>query len=572
MPDTATLNLLEPKPPVVRPVSVLLVYPSTTDVALANLGFQRVHSLLNRIEGVACDRFHLPEGWQADVESLTPAELRSVDSKRLPGEFDFIAFSISFEPDYLNTAALLKYFNLPLARSARTKAHPLVIAGGSALFINPEPLADVMDVCLLGEGEGMAEQFFDVYTRNEWTDPRELLQAATKIPGVYVPQFYTPAYEGDVQVALQPDADVPERVTRHWVEEGSKDLCTHSELHGEDSAFGDMALMEATRGCIWACRFCTAGFIYRPPREPDLNATYQSLANALERDGKGASTIGLVGPSVTDHPQLLPLARKLVAEGKTLSFSSLRMETLTDELVDLILKSGQKTLTVAVDAPSERMRNVINKSATDDFIIDKCRFLTEKGILHLKIYSIIGLPWEEDADIDQFIQLVRNVQKAYVDASRPRGQIGNLTISVSALVPKPGTPFQWHPMEDAQSLKKKFMRLRKALAPLPNLKLGFGSPNEAYLQTYFSRGDRRALSFFEAYLNNGHDAKRALKDTVPHPDQAVYRQYLKNDFLPWDIVDHGYRDDFLWWDYQRGLKEKHTPVCDTATCKICGLC
>ena len=215
-----------------------------------------------------------------------------------------------------------------------------------------------------------------------------------------------------------------------------------------------MALMEVTRGCIWACRFCTAGFIYRPPREPDLTQTYDSLARVLVDQGKEASTIGLVGPSVTDHPQLLGLARRLVAEGKKLSFSSLRMETLNDELVDLIIKSGQKTLTVAIDAPSERMRDVINKSASDDFVVDKCRFLTEKGILHLKIYSIIGLPTETDDDIDQFIRLIENVQKVYVEACRARGNIGAVTIGLSPLVPKPGTPFQWHPMESVSVSEK----------------------------------------------------------------------------------------------------------------------
>ncbi len=193
-------------------------------------------------------------------------------------------------------------------------------------------------------------------------------------------------------------------------------------------------------------------------------------------------------------------------------------------------------------------------------------------MLHLKIYSIIGLPWEEEEDIDAFISLVKNVQRVYVEACSQRGNIGSVTIAVSPLVPKPGTPFQWHPMESVSSLKKKFQKLRKALDPLPNIQLSFGSPNEAYLQTYLSRGDRRALSFFEHYIRNGHDEKRALADTVPQPDHTVYRQFEKDDFLPWDIVDHGYFPKFLWQDYQRARREKHTPVCDTATCKICGIC
>ena len=553
-------------------VRVLLVYPNSKDVALANLGFQRVHTLLNQIRGVECDHYSLPVGWSSDVLKLEPSSMLSHEWKWSLDRFDVIAFSISFEPDYLNAALILKYFGIPLERKERSAGHPLVLAGGSAVFINPEPLADCIDAFFIGEGEGLAEPFFRLFSENEFSDARELLEPAAKIPGIYVPQFYHQEYQGDSMVEFKAGPEAFERVERHWVKEGSLDLCTHSVLHDAVSTFKDMSLMEVTRGGIWACRFCTAGFIYRPPRLPDLNLTYRSLENVLEGQGKSVSTVGLVGPSVTDHPEILPLAQKIVEDGKKLSFSSLRMETLTDELVDLIQKSGQKTLTVAVDGPSERMRRVINKQATDDFIVEKCQFLTEKGILHLKIYSIIGLPGETEEDIDHFIALVERVMKTYVATCSKRGNIGQVTIGLSPLIPKPGTPFQWHPMESVQSLKKKFMKVRKALGRLPHIKLSFGSPNEAYLQTYLSRGDRRVLSFFKTYLANGHDAKKALVESSPSADSFVYRQYEKNDFLPWDIIDHGYKNDFLWSDYQRGLKEGVTPVCDTAVCKVCGIC
>ena len=546
---------------------VLLVYPNTRDVAMANLGFQQVYSLLNKIEGVICDRFAMPVGWKPETQYLEREELRSMDLQMHPLEFDVIAFSISFEPDYLNTVLALKYFGIPVDRKERDSSFPMISAGGSAIFINPEPLAECMDVMFIGEGEGMAERFFGLMYENE--DREQFFKHAVSIPGIYLPQNYCPRIEQDLQVGISPFEGAPARVVRHWVVQ-EESLCTHSVLHDEDSTFKDMALMEVTRGCIWACRFCTAGFIYRPPRLPDLEKTYNSMDTLLTDLGKSAQTIGLVGPSVTDHPELPALARKITEQGKKLSFSSLRMETLTDELVDLILQSGQKTLTVAVDAPSERMRDVINKAATDEYIVEKCRFLTRKGILHLKIYSIIGLPLETEDDIDQFIRLVERVQEGYVEECRKLGRIGKLTIGLSPLVPKPGTPFQWHPMESVKSLKKKFARVRKALGKIPYLKMSFGSPNEAYLQTYLSRGDRNTQAFFKTFLNNGHDAKSALKE---HPvDQYVYRQYEKNDYLPWDIVDHGYRPDFLWEDYQRGLKAAHTPVCDTAICHICGLC
>ena len=548
-------------------IRVLLVYPNTREVALANLGFQQVYSLLNSIQGVECDRYALPTDWIPETEILKQDDLRSMDMNRLPADFDMIAFSISFEPDYLNAVIALKYFNIPLDRTERDSSYPMIVAGGSAIFINPEPLANCMDVMFIGEGEGMANYFFD--TLYKFEDKNKFLEKAASLPGIYVPEFYDSQIDSGRQVGVSTTIDIPSRVTRHWVAE-EESLCTHSVVHGENSTFKDMALMEVTRGCIWACRFCTAGFIYRPPRLPDLNKTYDSMMQTLGGQGKTAQTIGLVGPSVTDHPQLPALAKRITDEGKTISFSSLRMETLTDELVGLILKSGQKTLTVAVDGPSERMRDVINKAATDDFIIEKCRFLTRKGILHLKIYSIIGLPHETDDDIEQFIRLIERVQEVYVDECRNLGRIGRVTISLSPLVPKPGTPFQWHPMEKVKSLKKKFSRLRKALGKLPHLKLSFGSPNEAYLQTYLSRGDRSVHEFFKTFLSNGHDAKSALnKHSV---DSFVYRQYGKEDYLPWDIVDHGYRNGFLWDDYQRGLNAGRTPVCDTATCHVCGIC
>ena len=554
------------------PVRVLLVYPNSKDVALANLGFQRVHTLLNQISEVECDHYSLPVGWSSDVQELEPSSILSHEWNWSLDQFDVIAFSISFEPDYLNAALILKYFGIPLERSERDASHPLVLAGGSAVFINPEPLADCVDAFFIGEGEGLAEPFFKLFRENQYKDTLEFLKSAAKISGIYVPQFYHQEYQGDNMVQFKADPEVFERVERHWVKEGSPDLCTHSVLHDEVSTFKDMSLMEVTRGCIWACRFCTAGFIYRPPRLPDLKLTYNSLERVLAEQGKTVSTVGLVGPSVTDHPDILSLARKIVEDGKKISFSSLRMETLTDELVDLIQKSGQKTLTVAVDGPSERMRRVINKQATDDFIVEKCKFLTEKGILHLKIYSIIGLPGETDEDIDHFISLVERVMKTYIATCSERGNIGQVTIGLSPLIPKPGTPFQWHPMEPVRSLKKKFMRIRKALGRLPHIKLSFGSPNEAYLQTYLSRGDRRVLSFFKTYLANGHNEKKALIESSPSADSFVYRQYGKDDILPWDVVDHGYKNDFLWSDYQRGLKEGVTPVCDTAVCKICGIC
>ena len=237
-------------------IRVLLVYPNTREVALANLGFQQVYTLLNSIQGVECDRYALPTDWIPETEMLSQKDLRSMDMNRLPADFDIIAFSISFEPDYLNAVIALKYFNIPLDRTERDSSYPMIVAGGSAIFINPEPLANCMDVMFIGEGEGMANYFFD--TLYKFEDKNKFLEKAASLPGIYVPEFYDSQIDSGRQIGVSTNIDIPSRVTRHWVAE-EKSLCTHSVVHGENSTFKDMALMEVTRGCIWACRFCTAG-------------------------------------------------------------------------------------------------------------------------------------------------------------------------------------------------------------------------------------------------------------------------------------------------------------------------
>jgi len=215
---------------VVRPIKVLLVYPNTSEVALANLGFQRVHALLNQIDGVDCDRFSLPTDWTPEAESLKPQEMLSHEWGLRPEDFDMIAFSISFEPDYLHAAVLLKYFNIPLEREQRGAGHPLILAGGSAIFINPEPLADIVDVFFIGEGEGLAGNFFDLYVTTEWQDSRELFSQAATLPGIYVPRFYQPQYENSEFAGFLADPLVPARIDRHWTDK-TEELCTHSEIH-----------------------------------------------------------------------------------------------------------------------------------------------------------------------------------------------------------------------------------------------------------------------------------------------------------------------------------------------------
>lgn len=550
-------------------IRVALVYPNRYHVGMSNLGFQTTYRLLNQIDAVTCERVFLPE------DGKTPhAGIESTESGSPLQRFDIVAFSVSFENDYPNLLTVIDRAGIPLQSQHRDHTHPLVIAGGVACFINPEPIAPFIDCFLLGEAEAMLEGFFKCLLENGFASGREkksyLRACAQEVPGTYVPAFYRSVYHRDGTLStFDPLIDVPDRIKRTRIDDLSS-LSTCSTIVTPDTTFERTYLIEVSRGCPHGCRFCSAGFVYRPPRFRPTAL----LQDCIQQGVTVTDKIGLVGAAVSDLPGIKELCSRALKGDIQLSFSSLRADALDDSLLSVLRRSDVKTATIAPDAGSERMRRVINKGITEEQILTAAELLVANGIPNLKLYFMVGLPTETMDDVEAIVKLCKKIKHVFLRLSRSMKRIGEITLSLNSFVPKPTTPFQWAAMDDVATLKKKIKKIKAGLKKVPNVRVHADVPRWAYVQALLSRGDRKVGDILLTAHQYHGNWPQTLKETPLNSDFYVQRHRSMDEIFPWDFIDHGVNKSFLAREYKRALKEKASPPCPTTdgTCDICGVC
>ena len=547
---------------------IALIYPQIYPVAMGNLGFQAIYHLLNATPGLVCERAFLPTPEEWAEHRRTRTSVLTLESQRPLADFAAVAFSISFEGDYPYVLQILSGAGIPLRAGDRGGDHPLVLAGGVATFLNPEPLSPFVDAFFLGEGEAGAGPFFQVLASGAPPgDRRRLLQElARTVAGAYVPAGYRPRYHDDgTLAALEARAGFPEKVTAPHLPELAP-YPTHSHILAPQSEWGEMFLVETGRGCSRGCRFCAAGFVYRPPRERSLKDLAAQVQPGLEAGRK----IGLVGAAISDHPAVKELCRTVLAAAGELGISSLRADSADAELFELLAKGGVRTVALAPDAGSERLRRVLNKGLTQEDLARAAVALNKAGIPQLRLYFMVGLPTETYEDVEEIPRLVKFLSHRVIKESQGKRHLGLITLSLACFVPKPFTPFQWAPFTEVGELKKRLKLVRQELKGLKEVRMHADLPKWAYIQALIARGDRRVGQLlFKAHES---DWTQALRASPVNPDFFTLRERQPAELFPWDFIDHSLNKNYLWEEYQKALAGEETPPCQPEVCERCGVC
>ena len=523
-------------------VAIALVYPNTYAVGMSNLGFQTIYWHLNQLPDVVCERVFSPDPEDLDEYRRTGTAPFSLESQRPLTDFHLVGFSVTYEGDYINVLRLLQAAGIPLRPDGRRPHDPFILMGGVCAFSNPEPLAPFMDFIVVGEGEELVREMVAAY-RDTFDGPtpaertREaFLDRLARIHGVYLPWAYEVTYASDGTVAaVRPKRpDVPAVVAKRRLKDVNQ-FETLSFVKTPRAEYGHMALLEVGKGCGRGCRFCLEGEIYRPVRHRSLEALRETVAKLA----KESKRVGLVGACVSDYPWIGELLKILEEHGLEVSISSLRADSLTEDLVASIQRGGHRTLTIAPEAGTERLRQVIRKAITDEQLYAACDLVRRYGIPNLKCYFMIGLPSETREDVEAIPDLAERLLERLRVPSPDGRPFGRLTLSISSFVPKPWTPFQWCPFDDPRSLSEKLAIIKAGVRHLSNVRVLHENPREASLQALLARGDRRVADFLELAARLDGSWSRALREWEGDPDFYTTRPRSLDETFPWDHFEVG---------------------------------
>jgi radical SAM superfamily enzyme YgiQ (UPF0313 family) len=536
-------------------IRVALAFPNTYFVGMSSLGYQTVYRLFNAIDDVVCERVFLPPKQELADQLASGTPLLTLESQTPVAEFDVLAFSVSFEWDYTNIVSMLRLAKLPPRAAARNARHPLVVIGGAVTFVNPEPLALFADVIAAGEGEMLIPALATAL--RECDDRDDLLRRLAADRGFYIPSFYDVHYADNGTIAAfapRPGTGAPPVVKKAAVKTTEQLDPPVTSIFTPDTEFGSRLLIEVVRGCANLCRFCWAGYNYLPVRAFSADRILE-LAQAARPH---ASKAGLVSIALCDHPEIERIMTGLHDMGYSISPASLRLDDLTAPFIDLLRRSGEKSITIAPEAGSDRLRRVINKTVTNEEILHAAELIFGGGMDNLKLYYMIGLPTERDEDLEGIRDLTVQMREIMLKHGRGRGRLGRIVGSVNPLIPKPGTAYQWLPMEDPAITEQKARRLRQMLSGIDNVYFNIKSERHSYYQALLSLGDRRVAPAIEAAERNGGSWRAAVAEAGLDSAFYIFRDRSADAVLPWDIIDGGMKTSFFKAEFDKGLREEWT--------------
>ncbi|MFN3651856.1 MAG: radical SAM protein [Armatimonadota bacterium] len=528
-----------------------LAFPNSYRLGMSNLGYQLVYRLLNERDDTVCERTFLPDPAEEQEHARSHTPLLSWESQRPVGEFDVLGFSVSFEMDYLNVLKMLELSGLPLLAEERDETYPLVIMGGPAPWVNPEAVAPFVDAVIIGEAEGLTDHLIPAIREHldaagGWNDKRALLRRLSQIQGVYVPALYEFRYHEDGTIAeIVPQDDAPMPV-RRWVARDLHKYNTSAQILTPNTEFSNLFLAETARGCGQGCRFCFAGYAYRPVRYTPPEQLEREFAKRQEQE-LVQLRVGLVGSSLTDHKKIVDITRGLAQKAEGVSLGSLRADNLSEDVACAIGEAGQKTVTIAPETGSERLRYVARKHVTDDDVVVAAERSAAVGVERIKLYYIVGLPCEQESDLLAIAELSHRVQQA--------GKFRKVTLTLHPFVPKPHTAYQWAgsfaPSEVERRLKAVGKAVRKAN---PKLEFTVDSVRGSFVQAVLSTADRRvAAALLEAHRNGGN-WKAAFRDAGIDGEWYACRPRPFEEILPWEHIHLGVKKEYLWREWQRAIE------------------
>ncbi|MHB1041390.1 MAG: TIGR03960 family B12-binding radical SAM protein [Eubacteriales bacterium] len=566
---------------------VVFAFPDVYEVGMSYLGLQILYGIVNSRPDALMERVFAP--WP-DMEGKmreSHIPLFSLESRRPVRDFDMLAFTLQYEMSFSNVVNMLELSGISIWSAERGEEDPLVIAGGPCSF-NPEPLADIIDLFVLGEGEEAVNELLDSYldAKKRGLSRGEFLLAAAGLPGVYVPSLYVVDYREDGSVLeVRPiKAGVPVKVKKRVVRDLDLAPFPTRPVVPSTEVVHDRIILEVLRGCTRGCRFCQAGMIYRPVREKE-SGTVLSQANAL-LESTGYGEISLTSLSTSDYTPVRRVIKSLMDEhsgrGVSVSLPSLRVDNFSVELAREVQRVRRSSLTFAPEAGTQRLRDVINKGVTAEDLLFASGAAFQAGWRAIKLYFMIGLPTETCEDLDGIVALARAVLEEGKKKGVPRGKL-KVTVSASSFVPKAHTPFQWVPQVSLEELKKRQAYLSERLKDRA-IKFNWHDPETSFLEAAFARGDRRlgAVLYeafrlgcrFDGWTEHFHFGRwqEAFRRAGLDPAWHAYRRYNYDDVLPWDHLDSGVEREYLEEEHIRAIHGITTPDCRAGSCSACGLC